>query len=398
LREWLKTRRFICSIALIALALSCALTAWLVVQARSSPEKRYRHALAALKARDFRSVAAASRSLESIPEFEDRVRYLRAACFTKTGNFQQALDELARAPQAHELLVPMLLLVVEAQYGAGRLAEAEAAARRAVEEEPGNVDAHRWLASIFYDLGANQAAAAELSTVVQLAPQDFSPHHLLATIESDAEQFQKAADEYRAALELNPPGSIRPALVRGFVSALVSRRDYSAALEALEAERRRNSLPQDAVCLALEAECRWNVGEQDQARKLLDQAELVDTHEPRLLQVRSRILIENGQAAAAVPLLEELLEKDPHDFESRYRLAMAYRKLNEHGRSDEEMARMRESQALRRRLSDLSDQAVTRPRDAQVRDELAEVCEQLAKPELAKLYRQAAEACRRSGK
>jgi hypothetical protein len=62
------------------------------------------------------------------------------------------------------------------------------------------------------------------------------------------------------------------------------------------------------------------------------------------------------------------------------------------------MKRMRQSQALRRRLTDLSDQAVLRPRDAQVRDELADVCEQLAKPELARLYRQAADACRRSGK
>jgi hypothetical protein len=40
------------------------------------------------------------------------------------------------------------------------------------------------------------------------------------------------------------------------------------------------------------------------------------------LLVRSRVLIESGQAAAAVPLLEELLAKDPHDFESRYRLAL----------------------------------------------------------------------------
>ncbi|HEY2253727.1 MAG TPA: tetratricopeptide repeat protein [Planctomycetaceae bacterium] len=398
MREWFKKRRVVYSIVLIALAASCTMAYFLVVEAGSSAEKKYRHALAALHAGDFRTVAATARRLESVPEFEDRARYLRAACLTKTGKGNQALAEIATAPQTGELLVPLLLLAAEAHYQEGRLAEAETAARRASQADPGNIDAHRWLASILYDLGANQAAAAELSTIMQLAPQDFSPHHMLATMESDAEQFQEAIPEYRAALERHPPGAIRPAIVRGLVSALVAYREYAGALEALADERRRHELPQDAVSLALEAECRWNLGEQDQARELLDQASLIDAHEPRLLLVRSRVLFESGQAAGAVPLLEELLEKDPHDFESRYRLALAFRRLNETGRADEEMQRVRQSQALRRRLTDLSDQAVLRPRDAQVRDELADVCERLAKPELARLYRQAANACRRSGK
>jgi len=398
LREWFQTRRFICSVVLIALGLSCTLAAWLVTEARSSSERRYQHALAALQAGDFKTVATTVRSLEADPQFEVRARYLRAACLMKTGKGDQALDEIARLPQTGELLVPMLLLAAEAHYQDGRLADAESAARHAVHEEPGNVDAHRWLASILYDLGANQAAVAELSVVMQLAPQDFSPHYLLATIESDAERFQEAAREYRAALERHPPAASRPVLVRGLVSALVAHRKYVAALEVIETERKHNALPPDAACLALEADCRWNLGEQNQAREILDQASHIDEHDPRLLQVRSRILIESGQVADAVSLLEELLEKDPHDFESRYRLALAYRKLNDAARADEEMQRMRQSQALRRRLANLSDQAVAHPRDPQIRDELANVCEQLAKPALARLYRQAAEACRRNGK
>jgi tetratricopeptide (TPR) repeat protein len=362
----------------------------------SSPEKQYERALAALKAGDLKTVAAAARRLESVPEFEDRARYLRAACFTKIGKHDLALAELAQAPQSGELRVPMLLLAAEAHYREGRLAEAEQTARRAVNEQPDCVEAHRWLASILYDLGANQSAVAELSAIMQFAPQDYTPHHLLATIEFDAERFQEATREYRAALERHPPNAIRPALVRGLLQALVAHREYAVALEVVEAERQQHALVQDAICLALEADCHWNLGDQDLARDLLEQASLIDAHEPRLLLVRSRILIESGQPASAVPLLEELLEKDPHDFESRYRLALAFRKLNDPGRADAEMQRMRQSQALRRKLADLSDQAVSRPRDAQVRDDLADVCEQLAKPELAKMYRQAASACRRS--
>jgi tetratricopeptide (TPR) repeat protein len=362
----------------------------------TSAEKQYQRALLALETGDLRAVATAVRRLESVPQFEERARYLRAACLTRRGNRDQALAELAEAPQTRELLVPMLLLVAEAQYREGRLAEAESAARRALEEEPDNVDAHRWLASVLYDLGANQAAVVELSAITRLAPHDFSPHHLLATIEFDSERFQEAASEYRAALERKPPAAMRLELVRGLATALVAHREYAAALQTLETEQNRMALSQDAICLALEAECRWNLGQHDQAQNLLEQAALIDDHELRLLQVRSRILVESGQPAGAVPLLEELLQKDPHDFESRYRLALAFRKLNDAARADEEMRRMRESQALRRKLSDLSDQAVSRPRDARVRDELAAVCEKLAKPELAKLYRQAAEACRQT--
>jgi tetratricopeptide (TPR) repeat protein len=386
---------------LLIAALSCVLATWLGITwfgktTGSSAQNQYQQALAALKAGDLRTVAATARRLESIPEFEDHVRYLRAACYTKTGKYDQALAELAAAPPSGELRVPMLLLAAGAHYREGRLANAEQAARRALHEDPGSVDAHRWLASILYDLGANQAAVAELSAIMQSAPDDYSPHHLLATIEFDAERFQEATREYRAALDRRPPDSIRRELVRGLLQSLVANREYAVALDAVEAERRQNDLAEDATSLALEAECHWNLGQEDRARDLLERASAIDAHEPRLLLVRSRILIESGQPASAVLLLEELLKQDPHDFESRYRLALAFRKLNDPGRADEELERMRQSQALRRKLTDLSDQAVARPRDAQVRDDLAAVCEQLAKPDLAKLYRQAAEACRQA--
>lgn len=396
MRDSLKKNGRRVAVLVIGAGVTCTFAAWLVVRISPLPQTRYERALTALQAGDLKTVAAAARSLELVPDFEERARYLRAACLTKTGKRDEALAELRLEPQADELRVPMLLLIAESHYREGRLAEAEAAARRALDEDPGSADAHRWLASILYDLGASQAAIAELNEVVQLAPQDFSPHHFLATIEFDAERYQQAAQAYRAALERSPPQAIRPALVRGLMQALVAQHEYAAALAVGQTEGRRDALVRDSLCLALEAECRWNLGEPELARNLLDEAAQIDAHEPRLLRFRAQVLIESGQPAAAVPLLEELLEKDQHDFESRYRLSLACRKLREPARADDELRRMHESQALRRKLTDLSELAVARPRDAQVRDELAAVCEQLAKPELARLYRQAADACRRS--
>jgi predicted Zn-dependent protease len=228
---------------------------------------------------------------------------------------------------------------------------------------------------------------------MRLAPGDFTAYHLRAVIRLDAERFADAAEAFREALARDPPAKIRPALVRGLVQSLTGQHEYEAALAAA-AEASLHPLPPDAARLALEAECRWSLGQVEQARELLDQAAQIDPAEPRVPQLRARLLVEAGRAADAVPLLEDVLARDPHDFESRYRLSLAFRRLGQTDRADEEMHRMQESRALRRRLTDLSDLAVAEPRNAQVRDELAGICEELGKPDLARLYRQAAEACR----
>lgn len=374
--------------------ISCAVAAWIVFKSEPSPARRYEEALAALKTGNLDPVAAASRSLEAVPGYEERARFLRAAYFVKTGNSLQAQVELDGPVKSTELWTEMQLLAAELHYRDGRFSLAEAAARRVLADDPNNIAAHRWLASVLYDLGANQAAEEELGILMRLAPADFTPYHLLAVIRLDAERFAEAAHAYRQALGHQPPASIRAELVRGLVQALVGQHEYTAALSAVEAEAQVHPLPPDAGRLALEAECRWSLGEIEKSRELLDQAAQVDPAEPRVPQLRARLLIEGGRPADAVPLLEEVLTRDPHDFESRYRLSLAFRRLGQTGRADEELRRMKESQALRRRLTDLSDQAVAEPRNAEIRDDLARICEELGKHDLARLYRQAADACR----
>jgi len=372
----------------------CASGSWIFARRGPSPDRRFRDAVAALKTGNLDAVAAASRRLESVPGFEERARYLRAAYFVKTGNSQQAQGELEGPIKSAELWTEMQLLAAELHYRDGRLALAEAAARRVLEDDSKNIVAHRWLASILYDLGANQAAEDELGVLMSLAPADFTAYHLLAVIRLDAERFADAAETFREALARDPPPPIRPGLVRGLVQSLVGQHEYAAALSAVAAEAPSHPLPPDAARLALEAECHWSLGQIEKSRELLDRAAEVDPAEPRVPQLRARLLIEAGRAADAIPLLEEVLTRDPHDFESRYRLSLAFRRLGQADRADEEMRRMKESQALRRRLTDLSDQAVAEPRNAVIRDDLARICEELGKPDLARLYRQAAAACR----
>ena len=61
--------------------------------------------------------------------------------------------------------------------------------------------------------------------------------------------------------------------------------------------------------------------------------------------------------------------------------------------ADERFRLLAKSQQLFREMSDLNQQAIERPRDAAVRRRLADVCTQLNKPELAQMWRKAANSC-----
>src|SRR4029077_9904072 len=122
----------------------------------------------------------------------------------------------------------------------------------------------RWLAAVYYDLSANNAAIAELGIVTALRPQDYRPRQLLGQIYFDFEKFQDAARQYRKALELKPPPELRSDFIRNLVRALVRSRDYEAALTVLEKEF--DSLPDDPWLLALASECNWSMGREQEAR------------------------------------------------------------------------------------------------------------------------------------
>ncbi len=73
---------------------------------------------------------------------------------------------------------------------------------------------------------------------------------------------------------------------------------------------------------------------------------------------------------------------------------MLYQRLGRSKDHDREHALMIASQKLRNELNDLSDQAVEEPRNADVRDRIAAICDRLDKPDLAEIYRKAARECR----
>ena len=354
----------------------------------AGPEERFRTALSALERGDLDTVATTAAALEDQPGYAVHVRVLDAALLLRSGHPDRALAELAALELEGDVRPPGMLVLGESLYRLRRLAEAEIVFRQLVEVQPDRADVHRWLGAIYFDLGANTAAIAALTRVTELDPNDYAPHRLIGLMHYDFEQYSEAIQHYRRALELRPPPAIRDEILRELAKSLIAERQYAEALEALESAR------VDGTVLALRAECFWSLGRQEEARETLQQARTRDPDERFAALLESRIRMEDGQPDEAIKVLEHVLRDRPHDAECRYQLALACRQLGDQKRYEAEMARFEESAGLHRKLTELNVQAIEQPRNAEVRDQVADLCLKLGKDELAAVWRAAARACR----
>jgi tetratricopeptide (TPR) repeat protein len=197
-----------------------------------------------------------------------------------------------------------------------------------------------------------------------------------------------ATECYRKALEKKPPAGQLQVLRIELAQTLIDMIDYSGALEVLDAAQ------VDAPVLARQAECRWGLGDRDEALALLNKAIALNSEERGALLLKARIDLEDGRPQMALKPLQTLLDRDPHDFNTRYQLSTAYQALGEAETAAAELARMKASQALLDQLLKQYSEALQRPRDPVIRDEIADLCEKLNKPDLVKLWRRSAEYCR----
>lgn len=349
--------------------------------------QHFETAVAALERQQIEQVADHVRALSKSPEFAPHVHLLRGGMLLRQGNAAAALDELRQTRPDGELRVPALLITGECLYRLGRLLEAERLLLQLAQEQSDNAEAHRWLGAIYYDLGAIDASIAELKQAVRLKPNDHRPHRLLGLIHYDVERYGEAITHYRRALALRPAAEQQD-IVRELAQSLVHRRDYEGALDVL-----KQASP-NAFVLSLESECYWSLGRPDRARETLKRARSLDSDERSSVLLDARMSIDGGQPEHAIELLRRILVNDSHDYESRYQLAIAYQRL---GRSDEyedQISLLKASKKLHEAFIKLSELANRRPRDADVRDRLAELCQRLGKTDLATMWKRAANACR----
>ena len=328
--------------------------------------------------------------LRQHPEFADHLRVLRAGMLVRTGNPNGGLEILEKMTADDQLLERKLLLTCEALYQLKRFADAAVVAMKVLELPGHGSQAHRWLGAIYYDLGSMNQAEVHLRKLAALEPQDYSPFHLLGQVHNDFERFSEAIEDYRQALKRNPPVEIIPKLRLGLATAQAKSNDFHAALATLESDH----LGDDIESQALLAECLWSVGRKPESQRLLERIQAIDPDNTEVLWLEARFALEEGQTANAISALLKIVATDPYHDVALMELAASHRRLGNSAEADRYLARRQAARELFEKMVNLNTRAIREPLNADVREELADVCENLGKPDLATVWRDAAKALR----
>ncbi len=352
------------------------------------PEFRLSRGLSAAKEGDFVRAETYAEFLKSSGDL-DRHRLLMAEIALRQKRPLEAIDYLQAIRPESPVSVDAALLVARTSIGLRRPHEAAQAIVFVLQRNPDHVDAHRWLATIYYDQGDLLRTIPHLEKVAELDPTDGRPHRLLGLIYRDLEKLEEAVAAYRESLRRQPhPPDAEEVRVEMAVCLM---RLYREA-EAIEAVQGLDT----PAAAAVRVESMLALGREAEATELLDQELAKHPDYVGLLRLRGERDLLAGNAARAIDILERVVRAAPHDLRSRTQLARAYHVV---GRVDDEEAQNRELKQLLdliQRVHQKNIDAMADPWNATIRRELADLCDKIHRPELARMWRRAAEAAERA--
>jgi tetratricopeptide (TPR) repeat protein len=326
----------------------------------------------------------------------DHAHLLRCELFFRGQDYAQAVDEFNHIQDQGELLV-------EASALCGRWfllqlhkpAEAERFLLFVVSKRPDHVDAHRGLATLYYDQRAWVKAVLHLLKWAELDPHDGRAYRFIGLIYKDLDQPMPAIAAYEEALHRELATVVVKEVKEELAECLVAQSQYERALGVLESGTDR---PNEASKLtALRAECLWGLGRSAEAQGLLDSALVDHPRAPELLRLRAKIELHTNEPKAAIPLLERAVEIDRHDYAGRHLLAQAYQAVGRSADAAEQRRLADQTKDSLLQMTELIKKASDKPWDASVRKRLAETSQKLGKADMAAMWFKAAASCPPAG-
>lgn len=391
-----RRRRLIRAAGLALTALAAAAGVWWHFRA-PTPDRLVRDGREAVLRGDWEAASQAADRLEAAGE-PDRAHLVRGHAYLRRARQSEAM--LNRAIVEYNQIRhdrPDVLAEASLTYGLGfyslgMLAEAERFLLYVAHARPDDVEARRGLAAIYYDLGAMDRAIHHVERWSELAPGDGQPHRFLGVIRASLAANAEAVRHYREALARDLPPRAREEATVELAGLLVKQTQFAEALALLDgAPFPAGRVPPAAA--DLRAECLYNLDRRSEAVAGLDQATADRPASPRALRVRAQLHFDADAPEKALPLLQEALRADAHDTACRYQLALVYDRLNRPADAAEQRRQLERSRELLKELSDLSQEANAKPKDAAVRRRLADVCRRLDRPALSEMWQRAADAC-----
>lgn len=312
---------------------------------------------------------------------------IRAEVLLRTGRPADALA-LLNTVRTAELRSDAAVFSARCYRALGNLPEARRLYTFVLSENADHADAHRGLAAIAYDLGQLDRAADHLERVAGLDPRDGRPHRLLGLIYKDLAQLEPAETAYREALRRSLPDDTRREVRLELGETLARLTRYADALEVLTGEA-----PHDAAWVAVRVECLRALNRRTEATTQLDAGLRDFSTAAPLWRLRGQLALDGTHTDEAIKALEQAVTLAPADEQARYLLGQAYTAAGRPADADREFQRRDEIRADLTRITDLTKEAMDKPWDPAVRLRLAEVCDRLEKPDLAKMWRTAAAVC-----
>lgn len=347
---------------------------------RTAADRLFRTGKEAFARGDLATVRTAAEALRTGKNSGPHARLLEGMLFLRNGRLFEAIQTFGHAKDDPETRALAYALSGEALCRARQFRDAEKILSTAIQLDPSQTDAHRWLAALYYDIGAMGHALEQLGIVAEQAPEDARPHRLRGLIRKDFEQYDKATAEYRESLRRNPNQPDRQEVLVELAESLVRQGRDGEALEVLH-----DATP-SADVLSLQAQCRWNRGEKEAASKRVNEALQMAPNHLDALKLRAAVELDAGDAAAAVKTLNLAAKHHPKQYEVHYKLAQAYKRLGKSDLAQKEVKAMQESREIRTRFAKLHERAIADPTNADIRYELGQVALEFGKPELARSW------------
>ena len=327
------------------------------------PEGLYRQGREALIEGDRVRVLEIAEQLLKTAGLEPEGNLLKGLILARAGKRDEAIVCLQRAAINPKLAVEANTITARCCYESGRYLHAIDAALHALQQDPHALDARRWLASAYYDLGAVSEATTEMEHISAHDPTDARPDRLLGLIAKDSELYSKAIGHYRKSLERDPRQS-------GVEQVLIELAESQTKVDQFQ--------------------CNTSLGRFELAESQLIEAMALDPqYSPAKLAMGKRML-DQGQAENAAQILVVARQLEPFNREIQLHLSQAFRAMGKTEEADVALKRMLEIQAWEREFSDLHDQVASHPDDAELRYRTGELANRLGKSQLAVLWFRAA--------
>ncbi len=350
----------------------------------NGPESHYQRGRAALIAGDHAGVQRESERLVLTAGYQPHGWLLRGLMLARVGKLDAALAYLKKATEHEALAVEANTVAARCLYQMGRYLDAIDAASLALQRDPACLDARRWLAAAYYDLGLNPHAVSELERISAEAPDDPRPDRLLGLIAKDGEHYGRAINYYRESLRRDPDQAEAQTIRIELAESQIKQGQFDDALATLK------DCERSAAVGTLEAECRTSLGQFDAAQELLREAMKLDAQYVPARLAQGKLLLDRGETDEAAKVLTEAVQMEPLNSHAHFQLSQALRRMNKLEQADDELRRMLEIQALEREFKELHDTAANLPDDAEVRHRTGELALQLGKPKLARVWFRAA--------